>query len=57
MEQDQFLWESFVGVGKHLIQGELLSLETVNAYISGVVTQQFYTYWTSGGSRFKSKMQ
>jgi hypothetical protein len=56
MDQDQLLWESFVGVGKHLNQGELLSLDTVNAYFSGVVGQQFYTYWISGGSRFKLKM-
>jgi hypothetical protein len=58
MDQDQLLWESFVGVGKQLlmIQGEFLSFDTVNAYFSGVVGQQFYTYWISGGSRFKLKM-
>jgi hypothetical protein len=56
MEQGQFSWEFFVGVWLHLNQEEMLSLGTVNAYFVGIVGQQFYTYWTSGGSRFKSKM-
>jgi hypothetical protein len=56
MEQGQFSWEFFVGVRLHLIPEELLSLGTVNACFAGVIGQQFYTYWTSGGSNFLSKM-
>jgi hypothetical protein len=56
MEQRQFFWEFYVGVWLHLNQEELLSLGAVNAYFVGIVSQQFYTYWISGGSRFTSKM-
>jgi hypothetical protein len=42
-----FYWQSFVGFKGDSSNMRLLSRFTVNAYLFGVISQQFYLYWYS----------